>query len=203
MTVKKIGLTGGIASGKTTAQRLFENLGVKCIDHDLIAREVVALGTQGLGQLVQHFGKRILKDDGSLSRPQLKKIIFNSAKEKQQVEHIIHPLVFERSEELLQSHRKEPYVLIVSPLLIESGSAKTMHALIVVNVSKELQLQRLLERDGMTKTLAQSIINSQVTQEQRMAAGNYFLRNDGDKEHLRRQVQSCHESLLELELAPD
>ena len=192
----KIGLTGGIASGKTTAQKVFEALGVPCIDHDKLARDVVAAGSKGLKQLVSQFGQSILTENQELNRPALKEIIFNNPEAKKEVEGIIHPLVFEASESIIEKHSDAPYILIVSPLLIESGSAKNMHKLVVVDIPRDIQLQRLLSRDGMSETLANSIIASQATPEQRHAAADYILDNNGSLEELRMAAQKCHQDLL-------
>lgn len=196
MSTIKVGLTGGIASGKTTAQHFFEHLGVKTIDHDLVAKEVVSPGTPGLNQLVKKFGSRILTNK-ALNRAALKDIIFKDSAAKKSVENIIHPLVFARSQQLLNLYCNEVYTLIVSPLLIESGSAATMDALIVVTLNRELQLQRLLQRDGMTVELANAIIDSQATPAQRIHAADYLLENNKDTQWLQTQVLECHQSLLD------
>lgn len=196
MFAKKIGLTGGIAAGKTTAQRLFEELGVHTIDHDILARDAVAPGSSGLQSLTQNFGPEILDENNCLDRKKLKEIIFQNSAMKKQVEDIIHPLVFQASERILQRKSAEPYVLIVSPLLIESGSARDMARLVVVEVPEALQLKRLLQRDGMSKELAMSIIRSQATPSQRAAAADYVLDNSQGIEHLKKQVDACHQSLL-------
>lgn len=192
----RIGLTGGIASGKTSAQRFFEKLGVKAIDHDAIARKVVEPGTSGLQQLVELCGSDILTPQNTLDRQKLKDIIFQNATLKTKVEHIIHPLVFQASEDIINNNSSEPYILIVSPLLIESGSAATMNKLIVVDLPPEMQKTRLLARDGMTETLAMSIINSQATQDQRQQAADFILDNSQGLEELKSQVVGVHKAIL-------
>lgn len=196
MSTFKVGLTGGIASGKTTAQHYFEALGVKVIDHDLIAKKVVSPGTAGLTMLVERFGQGILLDN-ALDRPSLKDIIFNDPSAKKDVEAIIHPLVFAESHRLLNHYSNEIYTLIVSPLLIESGSASTMDALVVVILDRDAQLSRLLQRDGMTKALANAIIDSQATPQQRIAAADYQVENNQGLDSLKKQVAQCHKLLLE------
>ena len=197
-TPKKIGLTGGIASGKSTAQRLFETLDVVTLDHDILAREAVAKNSQGLTELTTLFGTDILDEELSLDRTKLKTIIFNDSRAKKQVEDIVHPLVFAASEAIIAQHKSEPYIMIVSPLLIESGSAKNMFKLVVVDLPHELQLKRLLGRDGMSEDLALSIIKSQATPAQRQAAADFLLDNSADVEHLQQQVETCHAALLQL-----
>lgn len=193
----RIGLTGGIASGKTSAQRYFENLGVKSIDHDLIARQIVEPGQLGLTQLVAQFGDSILTQDKTLDRQKLKALIFKDQSLKVRVEQILHPLVFQESEALMQRYHAEPYVLIVSPLLIESGSAKSMDKLIVVDIPQEEQLRRLLARDGMSEELALAIIGAQATQDERHAAADILLSNAGDLTALEAEVAKAHHIILQ------
>jgi len=197
VTVVKIGLTGGIASGKSAAQRFFEQLGVQCIDHDRIAREVVEPGTPGLQRLVELLGNTILTAEGRLDRQQLKQHLFNDVDLKRRVEAILHPLVFQASEKLFKSLTyTQPYILVVSPLLIESGSARSLTQLIVVDIDPALQLKRLLARDTMTANLAKSIIASQATREQRCKAADFILNNDAGLNELEQQVNGVHQQLL-------
>ena len=192
----KVGLTGGIASGKTSAQRYFEELGIKTIDHDLIARQVVESGEPGLAQLVMEFGDNILTADKTLDRQKLKKMIFKDKNTKEKVENILHPLVYQKSEELLQLYQAETYVLIVSPLLIESGTAATMDKLIVVDIPQDKQLNRLLNRDDMPEELALSIMNNQATQEERYKAADILINNAGDLALLKDEVSKAHKLIL-------
>lgn len=192
----RIGLTGGIASGKTSAQRYFENLGVKSIDHDLIARQIVEPGQLGLTQLTAQFSDSILTQDKTLDRQKLKALIFKDHSLKTQVEQILHPLVFKESEALMQLYSTEPYVLIVSPLLIESGSAATMDKLIVIDIPRDEQLQRLLARDGMSEELALSIIGSQASQEERHKAADILISNASDLTALQAEVVKAHQIIL-------
>jgi len=198
----QIGLTGGIASGKSTAHVFFQQLDVFVVDHDQIAREVVAPGTQGLKALVDIFGDAILTANNALDRAQLKAIIFDDPAAKKKVEMIIHPLVFAQSSRLIAAqattaNTANTYSLIVSPLLIESGSYRQMHKLIVVDIPEQLQLSRLLARDGMTHTLAMAIIQSQSSRADKLAKADYTVDNSKDLEHLQQQVFQCHTALTQ------
>lgn len=193
----KVGLTGGIASGKSTAERFFEELGIPSIDHDKLAKEVVSPGSTGLDQLIQLASPNILTSDGHLDRPALKALIFQDPVLKKQVEQIIHPLVFVASEAIRRTYKNVPYVLIVSPLLVESGHWKSMYKLIVVDIPVEEQIKRLLARDNISMDIAVSIIEQQATRQARNQVADFILKNN-NKEQLKHDVLECHKTLLSL-----
>ena len=156
MTAFVIGLTGGIASGKSEVSRRFEALGIKVADADLAAREAVAIGSDGLADVVDMFGAGVLAADGSLDRPAMRRRVFNDADARKRLEGIIHPHV----RELLHAtcaRADTPYAIAAVPLLAESGGRKAypwLKRILVVDVPEAVQLQRLLQRDGIDDVLA-------------------------------------------------
>lgn len=196
-SVLRIGLTGGIASGKSTVARLFAALGVPVIDTDVIAREVVAPGTEGLAEIVAAFGAGMLKTDGSLDRRRLRKLVFADAQLRKTLEAITHPRI--RSATLAAAATAGgPYQLLVVPLLLETGFARHVDRVLVVDCSEEQQLERLLARDGGDATEARRILDAQMTAAERCAGADDLIRNDADLAALERQVAVLHQHYLEL-----
>lgn len=186
--MKKIGLTGGIASGKSTVSGILRDLGAVVIDADLIAREVVAAGTPGLGRVVEEFGPGLLTDSGELDRPKMGELVFADPDARKRLEAIVHPLVFERIVELETAAGPDDVVVHDIPLLVESGVAGTFDAVIVVDAPAEVQLDRMLRDRGLTEEDARSRIAAQATREQRLAAATYVIENTGTLEDLRQRV---------------
>ena len=181
MTDFVIGLTGGIASGKTEVTRRFEALGIFVADADMAAREAVAVGSDGLADIVDMFGASVLLDDGSLDRPAMRRRVFNDPDARKRLEGIIHPHV----RELLHTacaHADTPYVMAAVPLLAESGGRASypwLQRILVVDVPEAVQLQRLLLRDGIDEALARRMMGAQATRAQRLAIADDVLVNDG------------------------
>ncbi|CAH1044504.1 dephospho-CoA kinase [Halomonas sp. TD01] len=184
-----IGLTGGIGSGKSTVARAFEELGIGWVDADDVAREVVALGEPALAAIAEHFGEDVLNSDGTLNRSALRTIIFEDPAQRQWLESVTHPRVRERL--LLHLERlqqQSPYVLLVSPLLFESGQDKLVNRTLVIDVPESLQLSRTLARDGVSKSQVRAILAAQLPREERLAKGNDVIDNSGDHAAMMRQV---------------
>ncbi|WP_083004570.1 dephospho-CoA kinase [Halomonas sp. GT] len=184
-----IGLTGGIGSGKSTVARAFEELGVGWVDADDVAREVVAVGEPALAAIAEHFGEDVLNSDGTLNRSALRTIIFENPAQRQWLESVTHPKVRERL--LLHLDRlqaQSPYVLLVSPLLFESGQDKLVHRTLVIDVPESLQLARTLARDGVSESQVRAILAAQLPREERLAKGNDVIDNSGDHADMMRQV---------------
>jgi dephospho-CoA kinase len=181
MTAYVIGLTGGIASGKTVVSRRFEALGVEVADADAAARDAVAIGSDGLADVVDMFGPGVLAGDGSLDRPAMRKRVFADPDARKRLEGIIHP----RVRELLHDacHRAQgPYVVAAVPLLAEAGGRRAypwLQRILVVDVPEAVQLARLLQRDGIDEALARGMIAAQATRAQRLAIADDVLVNDG------------------------
>jgi len=190
MSAFVIGLTGGIASGKSAVSQRFEAKGIFVADADQAAREAVAIGSDGLADVVDMFGKGVLAADGSLDRPAMRRRVFADADARKRLEGIIHP----RVRELLHDaclRATGPYAIAAVPLLAESGGRKAypwLQRILVVDVPESVQLQRLLLRDGIDEALAQRMIDVQATRQQRLAIADDVLLNDGPLEALDERV---------------
>ena len=176
----RVGLTGGIASGKSTVAELFSELDVPLIDSDVLAREAVEPGSPGLQALTSHFGQSVLLTDGSLNRDALRKIIFNDAAERQFVEDTLHPAIRELSDQQAQLHHNngKTYCLFDIPLLVETKQQHRFERVLVVDVSEEIQATRVVARDNTTEVEAMKIINSQASRIERLNAATDIIFND-------------------------
>ena len=194
----RIGLTGGIASGKSTVTQRFAELGVPVIDADVASRNVVEPGKPGLAQVVQRFGGGILDADGRLDRRALRNLIFEDSSLRQALDAILHPLIrAEMEREAAQA--TAPYVVIAIPLLVEGGSAgKRVDRVLVVDADETLQIQRLQARDGSSEEQARAILSSQATRAARLSHADDVLLNAGSVAELRQAVDRLHEQYLQL-----
>lgn len=190
-----MGLTGGIASGKSTVSAILEELGAVIIDGDKLAREVVERGTPGLAAVVEAFGAELLTPEGDLDRPALGKVVFGDEARRRVLEGIVHPLVFERYAALEASAPAGALVVHDIPLLAESGRADTFDAVLVVDVPVETQLERMVRERGMEPADAEARIGAQATREQRLAIATHVLDNTGSFEELRSRVEAVHTEL--------
>ncbi len=188
MAAKRIGLTGGIASGKSTVSQILRDQGAVVIDGDLLAREVVERGTPGLAAVVEEFGPGLLTPDGDLDRPAMGRLVFSDEDARRRLEAIIHPLVYERITEL--EAQAPPGVMVVHdiPLLTENARAGDFDAVIVVDVPEEVQVERMVRERGWTEEDARGRIAAQATREQRRVIATYVIDNTGTHEDLRHRV---------------
>lgn len=191
----RVGLTGGVASGKSTVAAMLAELGAVVIDADAIAREVVAKGTPGLDAVVAEFGTELLTADGELDRPAMGRLVFGDEDARRRIEGIVHPLVFERYAELEASAPADALVVHDIPLLAEAGRAEEFDAVVVVDVPRELQVERMLRDRGWTLEDAESRIAAQATREQRLAIATHVVENTGTLEDLRSRVAEVHAEL--------
>jgi dephospho-CoA kinase len=192
-----IGLTGGIASGKSTVAQRFIELGVPVIDADASARAVVAPGKPGLAAVSERFGPRVLAENGELDRRALRDLIFKDPGLRRDLEAILHPLIradMEQSAELAVG----PYVVMDIPLLVEGGSRDRVDRILVVDVDEAVQLQRVMARDGCTSEQAQAILASQASRSARLAAADDVLLNTGTVTDLRQAVDRLHARYLQV-----
>ncbi len=194
-SVYRVGLTGGIASGKSTVANFFAALGVPVIDTDLIARDVVAPGTPGLMAVIEAFGPEVLQPDGALDRRQLRDLAFATTERRQQLEAILHPRIRERMEALCASSGG-PYQVLVIPLLIESGLETRVDRVLVVDCSESVQRNRLRVRDGESAAGADRLLAAQANRATRLSRGDDVLVNEGTRDELRRRVQELHDNYL-------
>jgi dephospho-CoA kinase len=192
----RVGLTGGIASGKSTVSAILAELGATIIDGDQLAREVVEQGTPGLAQVVAAFGPEVLTPSGDLDRPKLGRIVFNDEARRKQLEGIVHPLVFERYAELEAAAPADGLVVHDIPLLAESGRADTFDAVLVVETPAEVQVERMLRDRGWSRTDAEARIAAQATPEQRRAIATHLIVNTGSKADLRARVEEVYAELV-------
>jgi dephospho-CoA kinase len=194
----RIGLTGGIASGKSTAAQRFAELGVPVIDADVASRSVVEPGKPGLAQVIQRFGAEVLDARGHLDRRALRGLIFNDPDSRRALDAILHPLI--RAEmELEAAAAQGPYVVMAIPLLIESGNARArVDRVLVVDVDETLQIQRVQARDGGSTEQARAILASQASRSARLAEADDVLLNAGSVADLRHAVDRLHEQYLQL-----
>jgi dephospho-CoA kinase len=188
--VLKIGLTGGIGSGKSTVAALLAQRGARVIDADRIAREVVEPGTPGLAAVVAEFGDGVLTPDGALDRPALAARVFADPAARARLDAVVHPLVRARAAELVAEAPADAVVVQDVPLLVESGQAAAFDLVLVVETDLETRVARLVDR-GLSAEDARARIAVQATDEQRRAVADVVLRNDGDRAALAAQVDRC------------
>lgn len=194
-----VGLTGGIGSGKSTVAKLFAEHNVPIIDADLIARELVEPGQPALEKIVDTFGPEVLSRDGSLDRRKLRALVFENATQRKQLEAILHPRIRDNMMERLEAV-DAPYAIMVIPLLIDTGYWNMIDRILVVDVDDEDQLQRVMQRDGVTREQAQAIVDSQVSREDKLAAADDVIENRSDITALRKQVDALHEQYVQRSL---
>ena len=198
MTVPVVGLTGGIASGKSTVARAFAERGIPVIDADLLAREVVAPGSQGLAAIVQTFGDEVLHPDGSLDRKGLGARVFADRSLLTQLNAITHPLVARLSAERIAAvaEGSVPYLIYEAPLIVENGLHRAMRALVVVALDVPLQIERMMTRDSLGLAEAESRILAQAPLAKKLEAADYVIDNGQDLSTLFRRVDEVHQQLL-------
>lgn len=192
----RVGLTGGIASGKSTVSAILRDLGAVVIDADQLARDVVAKGSGGLAQVVEVFGPGILTADGEMDRPAVGAIVFADESKRRQLEAIIHPLVAARSAELAAGAGSGAVVVHDIPLLVETGQSSMFDAVIVVDVPEDLQVERMLRDRGWSEDESRARIAAQATREARRAAATHIIDNTGTHEDLRDRVAEVFGDLV-------
>ena len=193
----RVGLTGGIASGKSTVAVRFKELGVPVIDADESARAVVAPGTSGLASVVARFGPQVLNGNGELDRRAMRDAIFADPARRRELESILHPLIRDDMDQRIENSLG-PYVVLAIPLLLEGQSKDRVDRILVVDVPEEIQLGRVKQRDGGTTAQASAIMAAQVSRESRLKAADEVLSNVGTVAELRRSVDALHEFYLRL-----
>jgi len=197
----RVGLTGGIASGKSTAAKFFGALGVPILDSDQIARDVVEPGQPPLGQLVERFGPSILTPDGHLDRPALREIVFSDPRARADLEALTHPAIG-AAMEARSAAAGGPYQILVIPLLVEKNLSAHVDRVLVVDCEEQLQLKRLRAREGSTLEQARAILNAQVPRAARLKAADDVIHNDTDMNAMREQVAALHARYLDLAQQP-
>ena len=193
----RIGLTGGIGSGKSEAARCFSNLGIPLIDSDRISRDLVAPGQPALQQILDHFGTGVITTEGELNREALRQKVMQDSESRQWLEQLLHPLIRQRREELI-SQIEAPYVVLEIPLLLESGLQELVDRILVVDVPESLQVERTQQRSGLNEAEVRAVMEQQASRQQRLNAADDLIDNSGSREQLEQQVQLLHERYREL-----
>jgi dephospho-CoA kinase len=191
----RIGLTGGIASGKSTVANLFAEHGVPIIDTDVIARQLVQPGMPALDEIRAAFGDGVFDSQGQLDRASMREVVFSDASRREQLESILHPRI--RDEAIAQSGATDgPYQIIVVPLLVESPMRQFMDRVLVVDCDEETQVSRLLSRDAENEDQARRILAAQASRADRLGLADDVISNDGELATTRQQVDALHEKYL-------
>ncbi len=196
--VRKVGLTGGIASGKSTVSGMFRDLGVPVIDADVIAREVVAPGSRALGAIVDAFGKEVLTDEKSLNRARLGEIVFSDPAKKKVLERILHPEIIAEQDRRLRDLEREgrtPVAIVDAAVMIESGSWKRFDSIVVVDCDESQQISRLRQRNAMDEEEAVRRVNAQMPLSEKVKYANHVIDNRGSIDDTRKQVEELKKVL--------
>ncbi len=193
-----VGLTGGIASGKTTISNLFARRGVPVIDTDVISRGLLEPGEQAYAQVRAHFGDEVVDADGRIRRARLREIVFGDRREKAWLETMLHPLIYQRSLDTIRRHRRDDYVLVVIPLLFETNFQSLVDRILVVDCPADVQIERLIARDGIDADLARKMIAQQLSNDERVARAHDVIDNGRDDADLDAEVERLHRKYTEL-----
>ena len=191
----KVGLTGGVGSGKSQAAQLLADRGAVVVDADRLAREVVAPGTPGLRRVIEVFGDDVLDTDGALDRPAMAALVFGDAQARARLEAIVHPLVGARAAELMAAADDDAVVVYDVPLLVERANAAGYDLVVVVDASDDVRIDRLVRLRGWTEADARARMSAQAGREDRLAVADVVLANDGTLEDLTEQVDALWQSL--------
>lgn len=197
-----IGLTGGIASGKSTVAKLFQKKGAYLIDFDVLVRSVEEPGAPAWGRIVENFGTEILSEDGTIDREKLGAIVFRDKEKLEKLNGIVHPFVFEEWErQIADIKKKNPNAIVISdiPLLIEVGKVDKVDLVVLVYISQEEQIRRLMERDGCSREDALVRIDSQMSIDEKLWYSDFVVDNGSSLEETVEQVDDIWERLLERE----
>lgn len=194
----KVGLTGGIGSGKSTVAKALQSKGITLVDADQIAREVVAPGEAALVEITKVFGSNTLLPDGSLNRAELKQIIFSDPAAKKSLESILHPSIRQRILKRVDEAQDTPYVIADIPLLVENNYPSYFDRVVVVDCTEAQQIARVKSRDELSESQIKSIMQSQASRQARLEAATDIVDNTGDLALLNTQIEKLHETLLSL-----
>jgi dephospho-CoA kinase len=192
-----VGLTGGIGSGKSTVSDLFAALGVDIIDTDEISRALTGSGQPALVKIRERFGPNLVAADGALDRARMRALVFSDPSARQALQDILHPLIREEVQKRLSS-TKGAYSIVVVPLLVESRGYKFGDRILVVDCSEEQQVERVMQRSGLTKDQVMAIMRTQAGRNERLAAANDVIVNEAGIAELREKVAQLHETYLTL-----
>lgn len=193
----RIGLTGGIGSGKSTAAESFSRLGIPVIDTDVIARALVEPGTAGFDAVVSAFGSGILGADGAIDRAALRRLVFADDARRRQLEEILHPLIREEVRRRVNA-ASTPYCIIAIPLLVETGRMYPLERVLVIDAPEDLRRRRAAARPGWSMEDVDRVMRSQVDRETRLATADDVIVNDADQQTLHRAVERLHAHYIQI-----
>lgn len=195
--MKLVGLTGGIASGKSTAAKILESLGAAVVNADTLAREAVEPGREAWQEIIAAFGSEILQSDRTLDRQKLRTLIFNNPDARRKLESIIHPRVRALAERRIAEHGAAGYAVVVYevPLLFEGHLHEWLRPVILIACDIETQIERLQQRDGLDRVQAQKHIEAQMNLEEKRRLADYVIENNGNLEDLKRQVEAVLDTI--------
>lgn len=193
-----IGLTGGIASGKTLVSDTFAELGAPVIDADLLAREVVTPGSRGLNALISYFGTAILTPKGELNRAALRQIVFANPPDREFLDKTLHPLIRELADQRIEEARRQQhaYLIYAVPLLVETKQQERFDRIVLIDVPRSVQLERLMARDQSSESDATAILDAQASREERLAVADDVIDNTGTIEQTRERVKQLHQQYI-------
>lgn len=194
-----LGLTGNIACGKSTAAKMFEELGCYTIDADNISRIVMSSGEEAYNKIIEKFGKEILQEDSEIDRKKLGLIIFNDSVKKKELEEIVHPAIFNYEKKLIseiKSKKNSGIIITQAALTVETGSYERFDALIFVYTDEDIQLKRLIKREGITEEYAKKMIHSQMPQDKKSEFAQFIIDNRSDLKNLEYEVKRVYNSLM-------
>jgi dephospho-CoA kinase len=197
-----LGVTGGIATGKTTVVRMLKELGAHVIDFDLLAREVVEPGKPAYKDIVAYFGEEILLKDGSLDREKLSSIVFQDIEKRKKLESFTHPRIYEASDKQVRKIvEKDPYAIIQLdiPLLIEQDLQHMVHKVLLIYASGEIQIKRLMERDGMSRDEARHRLRAQLPIDEKLSKADFVIYNERTLGETKRQVEELWRALKDMQ----
>ncbi|AOT06937.1 dephospho-CoA kinase [Pseudoalteromonas luteoviolacea] len=190
-----LGLTGGIGAGKTAATYYFESMGIKVVDADIVAREVVMPGSVGLNSIIAHFGDELLTPEGTLNRAKLRSIIFNDESQKTWLNELLHPLI--REQLLAQlSQSTSPYSILCAPLLFENNLQRYCNKTLLIDVPKEVQIRRTSERDKVPQEQVKNIIAAQMSREDKFLKADYIIDNNRPLAEVQLDLSKLHHVFL-------
>ncbi len=193
----RVGLTGGIGSGKTTVSQLFAGHGVPIIDTDELARDLVRSGEPAHAEIVREFGAEILDTDGALDRVKMRNRVFSDPARRKQLEAILHPRIRTEVEQQLAEF-SAPYALVVVPLLLETGFDNIVDRILVVDCDESLQIQRVTARSGMDETEVRRVMAAQIARKERLARADDVIENHAGLAQLEEQVLRLHQRYLDM-----
>jgi dephospho-CoA kinase len=193
-----LGVTGGVATGKSTVSKMLEALGASLIDFDVLAREVVEPGKPAWKEIVDYFGRQVLQEDETIDRKKLSHMVFRDREKRKKLESFTHPRIFkefQRRVDEISSERPEPVIQVGIPLLIELNLQHRFHKVLLVYAPREVQIERLMRRDGISRESAENILEAQLPIEQKLEYADYVIHNEGTLEETSRQVKKVWEKL--------